>query len=404
MKKALILSLVVSFVAAAGATRAAAQGTVGSKAPEIMASDWLNTPPLSLARLRGRIVVVEFWATWCPPCRKSIPHLIELHKTYAPKGVVIVGLSDEPKTKVEPFAAGLGMTYAVGCGSSSSGLYGVQGIPHAFVVDTEGKIVWGGHPMDDDFEPAIQKALKDTPPSLMTAKDKAAAGALLEKAEAAAKKEQYAVAAAMLAKLKQADEDPKIKERAAALRKTLADRAEARMAEAEKFIETKQYLEACTALGEVAALASGTDTAAKATDRLKELLKDDAIRTAVEQARRENEAAGLLADIEENAAKKAPAALLEAYDDLAKRFAGTKAGQAAADKAKAMRADPALLATMQNAAAEKDCLGWISMAKNFIKAGHGDKAAPYLEKVIGKYPDTDYAKEARQLLDTISKK
>jgi len=62
------------------------------------------------------------------------------------------------------------------------------------------------------------------------------------------------------------------------------------------------------------------------------------------------------------------------------------------------------MATMQNAAAEKDCLGWLSMAKNFIKAGHGDKAKPYLSKVIGKYPNTDYAKEAGQLLEKVGKK
>ncbi|MBT9586269.1 TlpA family protein disulfide reductase [bacterium] len=54
---------------------------IGRRAPEIKAQSWLNSKPLSLAKLRGKVVVVEFWATWCPPCRHSIPHLSKLYDT-----------------------------------------------------------------------------------------------------------------------------------------------------------------------------------------------------------------------------------------------------------------------------------------------------------------------------------
>jgi thiol-disulfide isomerase/thioredoxin len=139
-----------------------AEGTA-KKAPEIKAAYWLNSKPLTLEGLRGKIVVVEFWATWCPPCRRSIPHLIELNKKYAGKGVAIVGLTDEAKEVVEPFVKEMGMTYAVGGGSNTFQEYGVRGLPTAFVIDPSGAIAWMGNPMVG-LEGALEAQVKKTPP------------------------------------------------------------------------------------------------------------------------------------------------------------------------------------------------------------------------------------------------
>ena len=110
LNKQVFLAMVAALVAAIVGTPAMADVQVGQPAPEISAKSWFNAPSnLSLAALRGKIVVVEFWATWCPPCRTSIPHLNALQKDWASKGVVIIGLTDEHKAKVKQFMKKLPM-------------------------------------------------------------------------------------------------------------------------------------------------------------------------------------------------------------------------------------------------------------------------------------------------------
>jgi len=381
----------------------AAAVNVGQPAPGISANGWLNAPPLSLAKLQGRIVVVEFWATYCAPCRATIPHLVKLHETYRTKGVVIIGLTTESKAKVTPFARKMGMTYPVGCGSRSSGVYGVRGIPHAFVVDVAGKVAWHGHPGSSGLEAAIKKQLRTNPPTLLSPKEKARTLALLDEVEEAIRKKQYPEAAALLGDLKHADRNPEVKERVSAIRKQLAAWAEDRLAEAEKHVEAKDYYEAEAALEEVAALAAGSDLARKARTRRAELLKDETVRAAIERGRRRRQAAEALAELEEKSAEMAPEARLKAYEALAEAHPGTEAGSAAASKAQAIRNDETLMARIADRAAEKDCKGWLSMARNFLKADRPAKAEPYLKKVIENYPDTDFARQAKEMLDTIEK-
>lgn len=121
--------------------------SAGGVAPEVSAGTWINTESFKIADHKDKIVVVEFWATWCPPCRASIPHLKTLHETYADKGVILCSLTNEPAETVKEFNKKAGMTWIVGTDSSSGNDYGVSGIPSAFIV-VDGNIVWNGHPMN----------------------------------------------------------------------------------------------------------------------------------------------------------------------------------------------------------------------------------------------------------------
>lgn len=97
----------------------------------------------------GKPLIVEFWATWCPPCRASIPHLNEVYKKYQSKGLEIIGVTNEDRPTVSAFLKGVPINYHVAFDSSGkfSKPFGIKGIPHAMILDKTGKVVWEGHPM-----------------------------------------------------------------------------------------------------------------------------------------------------------------------------------------------------------------------------------------------------------------
>jgi len=157
MKK-ILAALIISLILI-GNTFAA---LVGGEAPDVDAKEWINASgPVSLDQFKDKVVVVEFWATWCPPCRDAIPHLVKLYDKDKDKGLVVIGLTNEKRksAKIDKFVKEMKMKYIVGTGSTSGKKYGVSGIPSAFVV-VDGKIIWQGHPMNG-LDQIVEKALKE---------------------------------------------------------------------------------------------------------------------------------------------------------------------------------------------------------------------------------------------------
>lgn len=151
MRCRLLLTLAV-VTSAVGAFAA----DLGDPAADLRVAEWVKGTPVKLADGKGKTVfVVEFWATWCPPCRASIPHLSELQKQFQDRGVVFIGVSQESPDVVKKFVEKMGdrMNYTVAAdddGATAKGYmdaYAINGIPHAFIVDKEGRVIWHGHPM-----------------------------------------------------------------------------------------------------------------------------------------------------------------------------------------------------------------------------------------------------------------
>jgi WD40 repeat protein/thiol-disulfide isomerase/thioredoxin len=134
---------------------------VGSVPPGVSAKDWLSTDkPPTLEGLIGKVVVVEFWATWCGPCVAGIPHLNELHDESGPKGLAILSFTDQSKQGIENFMKRTPMKYVIGTGSELAAEYGVGSFPHAFVIGRDGKLVWDGDPGDREFDKQVLAALE----------------------------------------------------------------------------------------------------------------------------------------------------------------------------------------------------------------------------------------------------
>jgi len=161
---ALLAAASISFaIAQEEQARPAPTLTVGSKAPAIKVAKWIKGSPVTKLG-EGKVNVVEFWATWCGPCKVSIPHLTELAKKYKGKATFTgVSVFEVPQPKDESYIKnvvkfvkdeGAQMNYNV-CADGKEGTMGKtwmeaanqDGIPTAFVIGKDGKVLWIGHPM-----------------------------------------------------------------------------------------------------------------------------------------------------------------------------------------------------------------------------------------------------------------
>jgi cytochrome c biogenesis protein CcmG/thiol:disulfide interchange protein DsbE len=114
---------------------------VGDNAPDFSLTD-MNGKQVSLSEFSGKVVILDFFASWCPPCRQEIPDFIELEKTYSDKGFAMVGVSLVDARESKDFANKFGINYPVLIDDGKvSNIYGpVRSIPTTFVLDKSGKI------------------------------------------------------------------------------------------------------------------------------------------------------------------------------------------------------------------------------------------------------------------------
>jgi len=111
--------------------------------PTIEATEWLNSEPLVISELKGKVVMLDFWGTWCPPCLRAIPKMNELHAKYADQGLVIIGVCHSRNVeRMGDVVRERGITYPV-CADrnyTTSSAYFVNGYPDYFFIDRSGRL------------------------------------------------------------------------------------------------------------------------------------------------------------------------------------------------------------------------------------------------------------------------
>ncbi|HOD48792.1 MAG TPA: TlpA disulfide reductase family protein [Candidatus Hydrogenedentes bacterium] len=160
--------LVFAFALCAAVPAAAL--AVGDAVPPLRLGEWVKPGPVDLLDFSGStpktFFLIEFWATWCQPCRMMMPHINELQRQYAGAGLVVIGVSNEDPETVRAFVASTGadMSYAVAVDSRNRDVYnaymrpvGSPGLPHAFLIDREGMLAWHGVPAARELDPLIER-------------------------------------------------------------------------------------------------------------------------------------------------------------------------------------------------------------------------------------------------------
>ena len=151
----MIRGLLAVLLAAALATQEQNLGNsdLGKAPPELASAkeQWLNSEPLTLAQLKGKVVWIEFGFLKCPPCRKMKPNLIRWHKEYAEKGLVIIDVSDGSLDKFDDLKKDVeekGEKFAVLWDKDAKNClaYGIQAYPQAYLVGVDGTVIWEGLP------------------------------------------------------------------------------------------------------------------------------------------------------------------------------------------------------------------------------------------------------------------
>ena len=143
----------------------------GKKAKDFTLKD-LKGNDVSLSDYNGKVVLLNFWATWCPPCRSEMPSIEKLHKKYSDKGLVVLAVATDRKGEeiVKPFVDEKGLTFTVLIDSSAdvSDSYGVIGLPTTYVIGRDGTILekemggadWFSKEIQAYFEELMGEAVK----------------------------------------------------------------------------------------------------------------------------------------------------------------------------------------------------------------------------------------------------
>jgi thiol-disulfide isomerase/thioredoxin len=157
-----ILTAIAGVALALAVPTAEARLTVGDPAPQLQVAKWVQGDPVT-AFDTNHVYIVEFWATWCGPCRTSIPHLNELWLKFKDRGLIAIGqdMAEPDDSGVAAFVKKMGdqMTYRVALDDKRQETNGLMAahwmkaaeqnsIPTAFVINKQGRIAWIGHPME----------------------------------------------------------------------------------------------------------------------------------------------------------------------------------------------------------------------------------------------------------------
>jgi thiol-disulfide isomerase/thioredoxin len=376
--------------------------------PQVRFKAFGTNQPVDIAQFRGSYVLLDFWATWCGPCVESMPGLKALYAEYKDKGLVVVGMSrDRDQAALANFVKAQQIEW-VQCLDTSpdnnfAGAFGVNAIPKCFLLDPEGKVIWTGHAVQ--AEAAFVRAYKANLPTLVDPKTFEAGKSVLDELDtllAGTSPEDAEKALRRMAEFPEAArKSPPLAARIAAIAPKLSAAADTVLAKVDPLVEAGNYRDAANQLRAMAKSLKGTPVAAKAQAKLDQLLADPKVKAALDQADREAAAAEALGAADALRQKGQHDQAYPRYQQIAKAYPSTPAGQSAADRVKAYEADAAFMKKHSDAAVGTKAKGLLSLAASYAKGGNVEMARKKYQEVIDSFPNTTYSDQAKAELKAL---